>query len=270
MALSPRLQLSSDCQDFLVTPPPLPPSSSSCLQDCGAQISQAMANQTAWIRAVQPNASLVTYMWDEALGLLTKGLLVIPEGVRVLFTDAGAGFILTDTNFSTYAHGVYYHTAMYNGNANQLTEMVPVDRIVAQIGNATARANATDVILDNASDLKPCPMTTGVRASVVAVLMSVCCVNGRCYLVVLVPSYLAEAVLRFAWKPMDDSDPNATAFAYYAAWGAQQLHMSGGAAAPAAQAFAKLWQQLFLVPYIQAGMSDNFIVSPCRGPGYTS
>ncbi len=38
---------------------------------------------------LQPNASIVTYMWDEALGLLTSGLLVIPEGVRVLFTDAG-------------------------------------------------------------------------------------------------------------------------------------------------------------------------------------
>lgn len=162
------------------------------VQDCGRQISEAMANQTAWVRAVQvrrkgrgawparrchpptraslrlapllaqPNASLVTYMWSEALGLLTAGLLVIPEGVRVIFTDAGtqglpsfsrlpaslpaclrawqaragpasyrlsrpspagAGFIRTDANFSAYAHGVYYHTAMYDGNANQLTEM---------------------------------------------------------------------------------------------------------------------------------------------------
>ena len=75
---------------------------------------------------------------------------------------------------------------MYDGNANQLTEMgaervgapppfqtclrtlppaaaVPVDRIIAELGEATKKANSTDVILDNASDLKPGPMTTGER-----------------------------------------------------------------------------------------------------------
>ena len=59
---------------------------------------------------------------------------------------------------------------------------------------------------------------------------------------------------------MDDADPNATALAYYATWGARQHAIPGGAAAPAAQAFAQLWRALFLVPYIQGGSSDNFLV----------
>lgn len=60
---------------------------------------------------------------------------------------------------------------------------------------------------------------------------------------------------------MDDADPNATAFAYYASWGARQHSIPGGSSAPAAQAYAQLWTSLFLVPYIQAGNSDNFLVS---------
>lgn len=60
---------------------------------------------------------------------------------------------------------------------------------------------------------------------------------------------------------MNDADPNATALAYYAAWGARQHSIPGGAAAPAAQAFAQLWRAVFLVPYVQGGSSDNFLVS---------
>ena len=66
---------------------------------------------------------------------------------------------------------------------------------------------------------------------------------------------------------MDDADPNATALAYYATWGARQHAIPGGAAAPAAQAFAQLWRALFLVPYIQGGSSDNFLVRGREGGG---
>ena len=156
-----------------------------CCMRCalaGAGSSHLLPPRSSPLPPSQPNASLVTYMWSEALELLTAGLLVIPEGVRVIFTDAGAGveekrggeslvhgrgcarrerkgvkeaaatatvgsqgsstgerckrpslsplsmgagagFIRADANFSAYAHGIYYHTAMYDGNANQLTEM---------------------------------------------------------------------------------------------------------------------------------------------------
>jgi hypothetical protein len=169
-------------------------------QECGLLISQAIANQTAWVRAIAgPNATLITYLWDEALAYLTEGYLIIPEGVLVLFTDAGAGYIRVDGNFSTYADGVYYHTAMYSGAGNQLSEVVPADRIFAQMTAVVKGAKSTNVILDNVSDMKPCPMTT-------------------------------EAVLRFAWDPTPfmGAAPNATAMTFYATWGATQLHLPDG------------------------------------------
>jgi hypothetical protein len=75
-------------------------------QQCGRVLSEAMANQTAWIRAVQPNATIITYMWDEALQYLEDGYLTIPAGVQIVFTDAGAGFIRGDPAvFAKYSHG---------------------------------------------------------------------------------------------------------------------------------------------------------------------
>ena len=41
--------------------------------DCGAMISSAISNQTAWIRAVQPDAHIISYLWDELLGLWKSG-----------------------------------------------------------------------------------------------------------------------------------------------------------------------------------------------------
>lgn len=51
---------------------------------CGETISQVMANQTAWIRSYpnQANATIMLYMWDELLPLLSGGYLTIPEGER--------------------------------------------------------------------------------------------------------------------------------------------------------------------------------------------
>lgn len=200
-------------------------------EQCGALITQAMANQTAWIRALDPNATIVTYMWQENLGYLTQGYLQIPEGVKVLFTDAGVGYIRVDANFSTLADGVYYHTMMYDGSGNQLSESIPLDRIIAQFKTVLANAShGTDIVIDNASDLKPVPMTT-------------------------------QLLMQFCWDPQPfmRDDENATALAFYAAWGARQHAIPGGAAAPAAQAFAALWRDFFLVPYVQTGLSDNFL-----------
>ena len=52
-----------------------------------------MHNQTGWIREAQPHAAIVTYLWGEGLGLYLGGFLRIPDGVKVLFTDAGKGLI---------------------------------------------------------------------------------------------------------------------------------------------------------------------------------
>ena len=42
----------------------------SSIADCGAVISQAMGNQTQWVRQRQPDADIVTYLWDEGLKYL--------------------------------------------------------------------------------------------------------------------------------------------------------------------------------------------------------
>ena len=61
--------------------------------ECGKLVSEAMGNQTAWIRAVQPNATIILYLWQELLEYLAKGYLVLPQDTQIVFTDAGNGYI---------------------------------------------------------------------------------------------------------------------------------------------------------------------------------
>lgn len=96
---------------------------------CGQIISDALANQTDWIKQASKAANvkdppkIITYLWSELLTLFKAGMLTVPEGVKVIFTDAGKGRIggLEDVHL---ADGLYYHTAMLDGGANQLTEMI--------------------------------------------------------------------------------------------------------------------------------------------------
>ena len=100
--------------------------------ECGAMISGALAKQTSWIREAQPAAKIITYLWSELLSKFKAGLLIIPEGVEIVFTDAGQGRIggLDDIHL---ASGIYYHTAMLDGGANQITEMVSPGLIFSQM-----------------------------------------------------------------------------------------------------------------------------------------
>lgn len=87
---------------------------------CGELVSGAVANQTAWIRAADgKDAKIITYLWAELLALFKSGHLVVPDGVKIVFTDAGKGHIggLDDIHL---ADGLYYHTAMLDGGSNQL------------------------------------------------------------------------------------------------------------------------------------------------------
>ena len=60
------------CPDACLYPPGLNDYSYPCAnpKECGRLISEAMGNETEWVRAVQPNATVVTYLWDEELGYL--------------------------------------------------------------------------------------------------------------------------------------------------------------------------------------------------------
>ncbi len=96
--------------------------------------------------------------WMEAVPFIRNGLLKIPSGVTLVWPDNGYG-VIRDAGAIAAGQGVYYHTAMYSSRANQLSEMVPLERIQRELGRA-ARAGATEYLLVNTSDIRPVPMTT--------------------------------------------------------------------------------------------------------------
>jgi hypothetical protein len=202
-------------------------------KECGAAVSAAMSNQTAWIRSTpgQENATLIFYTWQEDLELLANGYITLPDNVDLIFTDAGFGYIRVNSNWTKYCNGVYYHTAMYDGSANQLGEMIPVDRIASQFAPVVNESKSTTIMIDNVSDLKPALMTTA-------------------------------AVLALAWdaKPFFNAhSPAIAATNFYASFASQQFHLPGGATDPVAVEYANLWVRFFNIPYIYAGISDNFL-----------
>ena len=202
-------------------------------KECGAAVTAAMSNQTAWIRSTpgQENATLIFYTWQEDLELLANGYIILPENVDLIFTDAGFGYIRVNSNWTKYCNGVYYHTAMYDGSANQLGDMIPVDRIASQFAPVVNESKSTSILIDNVSDLKPVLMTTA-------------------------------AVLALAWDPtpfFNTPSPAIAATNFYASFAAQQFHLSGGATDPVAVQYANLWVRFFNLPYIYAGISDNFL-----------
>ncbi len=124
----------------------------------GALISKAIAEQMKIVRAVHPDAKFVTDLWQEGARLVKKGYLTIPSDVITVWADTGYGD-LQDGGKVASGEGAYYHTAMMNNRANQLTEMVPVERIVSEMGRYQ-KAGATEYFLVNTSDIRPVPMTT--------------------------------------------------------------------------------------------------------------
>jgi hypothetical protein len=123
----------------------------------GRVIGQAMAEQVRIVRAAHPDASFITNLWQEGARLVQAGDLQIPDGVHAVWADDGYGTVLDGGRVKT-GDGMYYHVAMMNGRANQLTEMVPVSRIFSEFGRYIA-AGATHYMLVNVSDIRPVPMT---------------------------------------------------------------------------------------------------------------
>jgi hypothetical protein len=127
-------------------------------QERAALIRRAMDRQMEIVRARKKQPYFLMNAWQEAVPFLRKGVLRIPDGVTLVWPDNGHGLI-EDGGAITRGQGVYYHTAMYNSKANQLTEAVPLERIQRELGRA-ARAGATEYLLVNTSDVRPVPMTT--------------------------------------------------------------------------------------------------------------
>jgi hypothetical protein len=124
----------------------------------GERVSQAIADQMKIVRAKYPNAQFVTDLWQEGARLMDKGYLKIPAEVTLVWADTGYGD-MQDGGKVTAGQGAYFHVAMMNGEANQLSEMVPVARIQSELGRYI-KAGATSYLLVNTSDIRPVAMTT--------------------------------------------------------------------------------------------------------------
>jgi len=121
-------------------------------------VTKAIADQIEIVRSLRPDAKFITSLWQEGARLVHQGYLSIPPEVATVWADTGYGY-LQDKGLVTAGQGAYYHVAMMNGRANQLSEMVPVERIHSELGRYL-KAGATHYLLLNTSDIRPVSMTT--------------------------------------------------------------------------------------------------------------
>jgi hypothetical protein len=123
----------------------------------GQRVSEAITTQMKIVRARYPNAQFVTDLWQEGARLMQNGYLKIPPEVSLVWADTGYGD-MQDGGKVSAGQGAYFHVAMMNSQANQLSEMVPVAVIQSELGRYI-KAGATSYILVNTSDLRPVAMT---------------------------------------------------------------------------------------------------------------
>jgi hypothetical protein len=152
----------------------------------GRVISKAIAEQMRLVRAKYPKAVFITDLWMEGAKLMRSGDLKIPPEVITVWPDTGYGD-MQDHGQVKAGEGAYIHVAMYNGKANQLSELTPVSRIFSSLGRFQ-KAGATSFLLVNTSDIRP--VTMG-----------------------------ASAVLDFGWKGASIGDSDA----YYKDWSREEF-----------------------------------------------
>jgi hypothetical protein len=181
----------------------------------GQRISDAITDQMKIVRAKYPNAQFVTDLWQEGARLTKEGYLKIPPEVTLVWADSGYGD-LQDGGAVAAGQGAYFHTAMMNGQANQLTEMVPVGTIQSELGRYI-KAGATAYLLDNTSDLRPVVMTT-------------------------------RALMEIAWGGLPTEAADADG-AYYRRWATEEF------GAKSADELAKVYSEYFAAPSERAAFN---------------
>ena len=124
----------------------------------GKRIGDAITEEMKIVRARFPNAQFISNLWQEGARLTQEGYLTIPPEVALCWADTGYGD-MQDGGKVAAGQGMYFHVAMMNGQANQLSEMVPVSIIQSEIGRYI-KAGATAYFLVNTSDERPVAMTT--------------------------------------------------------------------------------------------------------------
>ena len=180
-------------------------------KDLGELITKAIGQQMQIVRSLRPDAKFITSLWQEGARLVQAGYLKIPPEVATVWADTGYGY-LQDKRLVTAGQGAYYHVAMMNGRANQLTEMVPVDRIYSELGRYI-KAGATHYLLLNTSDIRPVPMTV-------------------------------KAVMNVGWKglPHDATGTDRDGDPFYREWSSQEFGKK------AAAQVAHIYKQYFEAP----------------------
>lgn len=198
----------------------------------GEVITKAIAKQVEMIRKKHPDAQIISNLWDEGAEMFHKGHLRLPEGITVVWPDNGAGLIRDRSNIPAWpgakidsggklnlrpGHGIYYHTAMVNHHANQLTEMVNPALIYREIGRFV-EAKATEFFLVNVSDIRPVPLTT-------------------------------DCVMQYVWdaRPYEGKTPEQSAELFLRNWVRRQL----GTDHP--DKIARLYNEYFNIPYQREG-----------------
>jgi hypothetical protein len=174
----------------------------------GELITKAIADQMQIVRSLRPDAKFITSLWMEGARLVQQGYLKIPPEVATVWPDTGYGY-LQDKGLVTAGQGAYYHVAMMNFKANQLTEMVPVERIDSELGRYI-KAGATHYLLLNTSDIRPVPMTM-------------------------------KAVMNAAWKGLP-RDAAGESDRFYEQWSSEEF------GAKAAMQVAQIYKQYFAAP----------------------
>ena len=191
----------------------------------GQRISDAIAEQMKIVRAKYQNAQFVTDLWQEGARLMREGYLKIPPEVTLVWADTGYGD-MQDGGKVGAGQGAYFHTAMMNGQANQLSEMVPVGVIQAELGRYI-KAGATTYVLVNTSDLRPVTMTT-------------------------------RALMEVAWGGVpaeDDADG-----AYYKKWATEEF------GAKSASALESVYKDYFAAPSLRRAFGPPRMTSAGNAP----
>lgn len=183
----------------------------------GKRVGDAIAAQMRIVRARYPNAQFVTDLWQEGARLVQEGHLTIPPGVTVVWADTGYGD-MQDGGKVAAGQGAYFHVAMMNGRANQLSEMVPVSVIQQELGRYI-RAGATAYLLMNTSDIRPVAMTT-------------------------------RAVMDIAWGGLPKGQGDAEG-AWYRQWCTEEF------GANSAQAIEKVYREYFTAPAPREGITPG-------------
>ena len=181
----------------------------------GKRISDAIADQIRIVRSRYPHAQFVTDLWQEGARLMQEGYMKIPPEVMLVWPDTGYGD-MQDGGKVARGQGMYFHVAMMNGHANQLSEMVSVKVIQSVIGRYI-QAGATSYFLVNTSDIRPVVMT-------------------------------ARAVMEMAWGGVPattDGFPGDADAAYYRKWASEEFGPKS------AEVLTKVYREYFAAPALR-------------------